>query len=311
MRVTSNTFPNSLIDQLGQLALRQNRLQNQAATGQRIQFPEDDPTSMRRILDLQAEARSLDQYTSSIARLQESATASYNVIKGLKRISDRAGEIATLADGTKSAEQLQIYATEVAQLLQEAVQFANTKHRGDYLLSGSKTTLPPFVTTTNAAGEITGVVYQGDTVENQNEIAEGVTLSTQTLGQNTTGTGARGLLRDSRTGADFFGHLISLYQHLQAGDLNGIANTDRPNLSKDEENLILHFGTNGAIQARLETASALAKSRSFSIEKLVSNEADADLSQTIVRLTETQNAYRAALQSGATILDRSLLDFLH
>jgi hypothetical protein len=39
MRVTFNTFPNSLVTQLGDLASRQIRLQNQAATGQRIELP--------------------------------------------------------------------------------------------------------------------------------------------------------------------------------------------------------------------------------------------------------------------------------
>ena len=48
MRVTANTFPNSLLNQLSSLATRQNRLQNQAATGQRVQFPEDDPGIRRR-----------------------------------------------------------------------------------------------------------------------------------------------------------------------------------------------------------------------------------------------------------------------
>src|SRR5437868_4092054 len=101
MRVTSNSFPNRLISQLGDLASRQTKLQAQAATGQRVQLPEDDPRAMRRILDMQSESSALDQYSSNISRLQDTTTASYSAMKSLKKMNDRAGEIVTLADGLK------------------------------------------------------------------------------------------------------------------------------------------------------------------------------------------------------------------
>jgi len=37
---------------------------------------------------------------------------------------------------------------------------------------------------------------------------------------------------------------------------------------------------------------------------------DADLAQTLVRLNQTQTAYQAAMQSGAQLLQSSLLDYL-
>ena len=102
MRVTANTFPNSLLNQLSSLSQRQNKLQNQAATGQRVQLPEDDPVAMRRILDMQAEGKAVGQYQRNIARHRELATDSFNAIKSLKKVSDRAREIAISADGLKS-----------------------------------------------------------------------------------------------------------------------------------------------------------------------------------------------------------------
>ncbi|MEK7675887.1 MAG: flagellar hook-associated protein FlgL [Verrucomicrobiota bacterium] len=310
MRVTSNTFPQALVDQLGRLALRQNRLQNQAATGQRIQSPEDDPAGMRRVLDLQTETRTLQQYKRNIERHQEVAQISYGVVKSLKTISDRAGEIATLADGLKSPQEMRIYAAEVTQMIQQAVQLANSKHRGDYLFSGTKSDQAPFVAATDANGNVTAVTYQGNTSVAESEIAEGVTVTAQTLGANTSGSGPRGLLADSRAGADFFNHLIALQNSLRANNAGEIQFNTRAQLAQDEENFLFHVGANGALQARLETTAALATNRTLSLEGLTSQEADADLAQTLVRLSETQNAYRAALQSGATILDRSLLDFL-
>ena len=310
MRVTSNTFPNTLVGQLSQLASRQNRLQSEATTGQRITLPEDDPSAMRRILDLQAEAKSVGQYGQNISSLTEQAQANYEAMRGLKRISDRAGELATLADGTKSPEELQIYAIEVTQLLKEAVALANTKFQGDYIFGGTLSNQKPFELTTDTDEIVTGVTCHGNASVAKTEIAKGVTLSVQALGANPTGSGPRGLLVDSRFGADFFNHLIALQDHLMAGDSDTIASTDLGQLRADEDNLLIHFGNNGAVQAQLEAMSSMSGKRGDTLEGLVSQEADADLAETLVRLTQTQNAYTAALQSGARILNTTLLDYL-
>ena len=310
MRVTANSFPNLLIGELHTLAGRQNRYQTQAATGQRIAAPEDDPAAVQRVLDLQSEQTGLAQFRKNIALLREKAGASFEVMRGLKKISDRVGEIATLADGTRSPQELRIYATEVTQLIRQAVQFANGKHRGDHLFGGTRADQPPFAATFDADGNATSVAYQGNTDIAETQIAEGTFMAVQSPGANTTGSGGPGLLADSRTGADFFAHMISLQNHLLAGDTAGIAADDRAALALDEENLILQMSTNGATQARLEAAESFAGSRAESVERLVSQEADADLAETLVRLSATQTAYQAALQSGATIMSRSLLDFL-
>ena len=145
----------------------------------------------------------------------------------------------------------------------------------------------------------------------QSEVAEGAALSAGVIGANSSGSGSRGLITDGRFGADFFNHLISLQNHLVAADTAGVASVDRPALANDEENILAHLGGNAALQARLEAAAAIASSRRDSLEKGISREADADLAQTLVHLTQTQNAYQVALQSGAKLLSNSLLDYLH
>jgi flagellar hook-associated protein 3 FlgL len=131
MRVTSNTFPNRLLTQLGDLAARQTRLQSQAATGQRVQLPEDDPSAMRRVLELQAEAGSNDQYVANIARLKETTTAAYSSMKALKTLNDRAGEIIISAGGLTSDLDLDNLAHEINDKLESAVNAANAKYNGD------------------------------------------------------------------------------------------------------------------------------------------------------------------------------------
>jgi flagellar hook-associated protein 3 FlgL len=310
MRVTGNSFINSFLNELNLLTGRQQRLQNQAATGQRITAPEDDPAAMQRTLDLRDEKRSVDQYLRNISTLRDRAMNSFGVLKGLKNISDRAGEIATLADGTRSPEELRIYAAEVSQMIQAAVQTMNTKVGERYLFGGTKTDAPPFQMTTDVNGNVISVSYQGDSNVTQNEIAPGATLAVDAPGENNFGTGPRGVISDNRVGADFFNHLIALQNHLQAADSNAVATIDRPALALDEDNIIFQISNNGAALTRLETATSTANTRSDSLTEMISKEADADLTETLVQLSQTQNAYQAALQSGATIMRTSLLDFL-
>ncbi|MBI5799642.1 MAG: hypothetical protein HZA92_02800 [Verrucomicrobia bacterium] len=310
MRVTGTMFSESLVGQLSRLSNRQNRLQEQAATGQRISQPEDDPGAMRRVLDLQAEARTVEQHRKNTAALKEQATVSYSAMSALRRISDRAGEIAVLADGTRSPADLRNYASEVTQLIQQAAQLANTKHRGDYVFAGTRNDQPAFAVSTSSGGQVTAVTYQGNASVAAAEVSAGSTVSAQVAGANTSGSGPRGLFTDSGAGADFFNHLIALQNNLLAGNAAAVNGTDLPALQRDEDNFLFHIAQNGAVQARLEVTDSLAASRSLSVEKLISGEADADLAQTLVRLNETQNAYRAALQTGGSILNQSLLDYL-
>ncbi|MBI3868682.1 MAG: flagellar hook-associated protein FlgL [Verrucomicrobia bacterium] len=310
MRVTANTFPSSLNDQLAKLNIRQTRLHQQAATGQRIQNPEDDPSAVHRVLDMQNEIRTLGQYEKNIGQMHDQASESYASLTSLKKVLDRAQELTTRAGGLRSQDELKIFAEEVNQLIKSGVQIMNTAFRGDYLFSGTQSNLPPFVSTTDAAGHVTAVAYQGNAQAAQNEIGHGVTMSVTVPGANTTGSGPRGVVTDSRAGADLFNHLISLRDNLLAGNVPAIAATNTPQLAADEENLLIHVGISGATQSQLETAKALGQRDHLSLETSISNEADADLAQTITKLSQTQTAYQAALQSGGKILSQTLLDYL-
>jgi flagellar hook-associated protein 3 FlgL len=310
MRVSANSFSDTLINQLGNLAVRQARLQSQAATGQRVRLPEDDPVSLRRALDLNTEFSSTGQYSRNIARQLELAQASFSGIKGIKTLSDRAGEIATQVDDLKSPEELQFFAKEVTEMIKQAVHVMNATNRGDAIFGGTMADRPPFVMTLDANNNVTSVTYQGNITLAETEISDGVTITTQALGENSTGAGPRGLVSDSRSGADLFNHLISLQNNLLSGNIAAVAAVDRGNLANDESNILYHISSNGAIQSRLEATNALVRDRGLAIEGQVSKEVDADLAQTMVKLNQTQTAYQAALQSGARAMSLSLMDYL-
>jgi flagellar hook-associated protein 3 FlgL len=235
------------------------------------------------------------------------------VLQSLQTISSRVGEIATAAGNvTNSPTDLNNYAGEVSSLIQQAAQLLNTKDpaTGQYLFGGTNSGQPPYAVATDANGNVTGVTYQGNASVNQTEIAPGVTIAVDVPGENTSGSGAYGVVTDSRTGADLFNHLIALQNDLSSGNTSAITSTDAPNLQNDQNNLTYQVANNGNVQARLNTASALATSQASALNGLISNESGADLVQVLTQLTQTQTAYQAALQSSASIMQLSLLNYL-
>jgi flagellar hook-associated protein 3 FlgL len=311
MRIAYSTFPDNFIQQVNQLQVNQQRLQNEASTGLKLSLPEDDPAAMGQVLNLQTQSEANTQYQTNISQLQTQATTTSNALSSLQTIINQVGALATSADGTSTPQELASDATQVNQLLGQALQIGNTKDaNGNYIFGGTNTGQPPFVATTDASGNITAVSYQGGTTVLSSEISQGVTVSAQALGANTAGSGPTGVFTDSRTGADLFSHLISLRDDLTSGNTTAISSTDSPAISKDESNLIDQVASNGSIQSRLQATGSLLTQQGLAVTSEISNQTDANLSQVLTEFSQAQTAYQAALQSGVSVLGLSLLNFL-
>ena len=164
--------------------------------------------------------------------------------------------------------------------------------------------------TKDANGNITGVTYNGNSSVNQSPIGDNLTAAVDLPGDNPGSTGARGLITDSQSGADFLNHLISLRNDLTSGNTTAIASTDSANLQKDENNIAYQVANNGVVQNQLTAAATLATNKAQSLDTDISNQSSADLVQTMVQLNQTQTAFQAALQSYAQISQLSLLNYI-
>ncbi len=311
MRVTQNLFAESLVSRLNSLTARQYGLQNQVSSGLRISAPSDDPAAMQNVLNYKTSQAAEAQYAGNISTLQARAASTYSVLQQLQSISSDVSVIAT-STGDLIQSDLSVYAGKVSDAIEATLAQVNQKDpaTGQYLFGGTNSGQPPFVATRDAAGKVTGVAYQGNTSVNDSEIAAGSTVTTDVPGANTSGSGPRGLITDSSSGADFFNHLISLRDHLLANDKASVNATDTAALQKDENNILYQVSVNGSLQSRLDTAATAAGDSAVTLDKLISHAADADLVQTMVQLNQAQNSYQAALQSGAKIMQLSLLNYI-
>jgi flagellar hook-associated protein 3 FlgL len=311
MRVASSSFTNGFLYETNQLQNTQNQLQAEASSGLKLTLPEDDPSGMANVLNLQTNASANQQYQANITDLQSQASAVSQAITGLQSLTSQASEIATSADGTTTPQELSTYATQVSNLIQQALAIANTQDSdGNYIFGGTNTGAPPFVATTDSSGNITGVTYNGNSNVIKSEISQGVTVTAQIPGENNSGSGPAGLFANSSTGADLFNHLISLQQNLQSGNTTAISSTDAPNLTKDENNVLDQISTNGVLQSRLQAASSIGTQQGNALTSQISNDTNADLATTITKLQQTQTAFQAALETGTMVMSISLVNYL-
>jgi flagellar hook-associated protein 3 FlgL len=297
MRIASNSVSEGVLAQIQQLTAQQSKLQNQVATGQRIFQPEDDPAAVGRVLSLQSDQRQVAQYAQNATRALDLAQASYSGLQSIKQVSDRASEIGTLGAGVLSPESATAYASEVNQLIENTLQVANTSFRGEHLFAGTAVSAAPFTAARDVNGDVTSVSYGGNSNQASIQVTETSSIAASTSGATNTGLGA------------FINHLVALRDALSANDTSAV-NAAQTNLVSDGDSIVSSLAENGGVQTRIQAIQDQQTNIADSLQASVSAQTSVDLSTAIVKLTQTQNAYQAALQSGAQIMKTSLLDYL-
>ena len=297
MRIATTTTSDALISQIQNLTTRQALLQNQVSTGESFTNPSDNPDGMAQLLSLDNEQSKITQYQSNANRALSVSQASYSALTQLKTISDRAGELVTLGQGTGGAQSNTAYAQEVNQMIESAVQIGNSTFGDNYLFSGTAVTTAPIVATRDSSGNVTAVAYAGNSSQGTIQLSD--TSSVTAGSSSTTNTGIK----------DFITNLISLRDALNTNSSSGLASTQTA-LVTSEDNLVDSLSGQGAVQTRIESNQTQQTSRSQQIQQQQSNLSSTDMATAVVKLTQTSNAYQAALASASKIMQTSLLDYL-
>lgn len=176
MRVTFNTFPDTLLGRLQSLGSEQNKSLTQLSTGQRIAAPSDDAPAMQRILNLRTEKKQNQQFYRNATDGLDRSKVTFSTLEQLKDLLVRSSELAANLSGASSDQEYKAKAKEIDQLIQQGVNLGNTKLRGSYLFSGESTEVLPFQTVTEGT-KITAVSYKGSSSEAKMHIGEGDSMT--------------------------------------------------------------------------------------------------------------------------------------
>ena len=297
MRITDNMVSSSLLNQIQQLTSQQSQLQTEVGTGLAVTQPSDNPAVFGQVMELQSQSQQEAQFGDNAGQALDLANASYSGLQSMQSIYDRVSQLGALGgNGASGAASQQAYAAELDQLIQQSVQLGNSQLGSQYLYGGTANSTPPF-TTTSASGQISSVSYVGN-----NSQAPIPLSTTASVSPGTSGTTNAGV-------ATWINSMIALRDALQSGDSNAITNANT-SLTASEDVITGAVAENGAVQARIQSVQTQQQANTTELNTLIGNDTNADLPSTIVKLDQAQLAYQAALQSSASIMHTSILNYL-
>jgi len=300
VRVTQGLMVQRTLNNLNYHLRRLARLQNELATGLKVNTPSDDPIAARRAVNTRTSIQKNEQYIRNIESVGLGLTATDTSIQTTLQGLQRALELSVQgANGTNSQTQLDSIASEINQLLEEVVVQANQQASGRYIFGGTRTLNPPFVAARDAEGDIIAVSYEGNDERTSIAISDGITVNVNEPGSDVF------LPRQ-----DVFQVLIDIRDSLRAGDQASIQNVLLEELDTSMDQLLISMARVGAVQNRLERSSANIEEFNIELQTLLSDTIDADYAETIINLNAQSNAFQAALNAGARVIQPSLLDFV-
>jgi len=299
MRVTQGLMVTQALKNLNYQTRRLLKLQEQLATGLRVNTPSDDPLAARRAIDLREIMSREDQYLTNISnaglQLQETVTTVQSVVEGLQR----AQEIALQgANGTMDQSQRDQLAIEVNQLLETVLIQANHQTNGRYIFGGTRTLSAPFMPARNAAGEITAVTYAGNSEQVSVAVGDGVSVVVNEPGQMV-----------FQSSQDVMQLLIDIRDDLRSSDIAGLQQR-LVELDTAQDQALVAVARIGATQNRLERLTADTEDHLQQLKIALSECVEADYAETMINFNAQTNAFQAALNASARVIQQSLLDYV-
>ena len=298
-RITQGMLVQRTLNNLNQQLRRISVLQDQLATGRRVNRPSDNPIDARRAMNLRTIIAKNEQFQANISdaspQLQESASTVLNMVD----IMLRALELTTQgANEVVGQSQLDSIALEIDELLEAAVVAGNHRTNNRSIFAGTRTLADAF-DVTRVAGQITAVTYAGNDQPIEINISEGVRSEVNVTGSDV-----------FQKNVDIFAVLIGIRDDLLAGDQASLRDVRLAEIATGREQLLGAVAQIGAVQNRLERLLSNLADFNTDFQELLSEKIDADFAETVLGLNVAESALSAALNAAARVLQPSLLDFI-
>lgn len=298
IRVADNSTAANFTSRVNNQRNRLSILQEQIASGKRINRPSDDPNGAEAVIKLKTSQKEIEQFERAAQTAQQKLTAADDTLNSYENLLQRVRTLVTqgLSDTTTQTAKNAL-ATEIETLRGRILNTANTNYNGEYLFGGTRQNAPPFDQTT-AAPAPTPTTPQFIQLEpGTSAIAVGVT--------------ADSFLSDVTS--DIFTDLTNAVTALRG---TGVPATDRTTLETTMSRLAIYTDLAnvahtyiGANMNAAEIAQENLVNNFQSLTERISAIEDIDFAETALKLTETQRNLEAILQVAGRE-KRSLLDFL-
>jgi flagellar hook-associated protein 3 FlgL len=294
MRITENTFTRNFLNNINSSRSRMSKLQDQLSSGKRVITASDDPEAANRILRTKESIARLEQFQTNVADGQAMMTATSHALDRFTDMMTEAKDVLSKARSGGRTANLDIFADQIDQLISDGVQIANTKFDGKYLFGGTRTTDPPFIL---AADRSTVTVNpNGITGKIETMVNDGTLQQINIDGQ------------EAFQGAAMFQTLIEIRDAMRNGQVPTAAQFDTVNTQLSH--VAGQGGKAGLIMKALEMDDSFLQDRNDQLASLLSMDQDTDFAEATMALKKEELMLEAAMNAGARLIPKTLMDFL-
>ncbi|MHB8146869.1 MAG: flagellar hook-associated protein FlgL [Vulcanimicrobiaceae bacterium] len=180
----------------------------QLSSGKSLTYPSDNPTQIAEDISFRTDITVQTQVGNNLSSTQQQLTTVDSALANVTSVLQSARSLAVQgASDTLTPAQEQAIATQVDQLLQETVGFANTQYAGQYVFAG--TASPTALPVQTVGFPISAVTFSGNEVPQTQALPDGQSITTSVTMQQAFNYGA------SDGSPDIFQTLINLRNTLQ------------------------------------------------------------------------------------------------
>ncbi len=308
MRVPDTLRIRTVINNLDASRTRMNKLQEQLASGKRVNRPSDDPMATTKSMRLRTILESNMQFDKNIEDAIGFLTTTEEAFNDVNEIILTVKDLALKGanDATSDREDI---AKQLDLILDNLLEIANTKYRGRYIFGGTETLNMPFtldenVRKFNLNADI--VVYRGNSDYYKRQINEHTKIELNEPGSMVFDRSATG-------GVSVFQTIYNLRNNFRNNPYKidrALVDQSFNEIEQSMDQLLdgfLRVGIRKQMaffnQDRFETQNIALK------ERLSYNE-DTDFGHAFIQFKAEENALNAALSAGARVIEPSLIDFL-
>jgi len=304
MRITDSFRFRTVKDNLNASRERLTDLQEQLATGKRLNRPSDDPESMANAMRLRSILESNFQFQDNIGdgltqltAQEEALNQIYNILVEVKEITIE-GASDSITVRSSLAQQLNL-------ILDNMVEISNTSFNNKFIFGGTETLSRPFELNVNVANGLSNeqlVNYRGNTGDIKRQINEQTTIVVNLNGQEVFNQSASG-------GEDIFQMIFDIKGFLEADDTQGI-NGKIDNVNNAIEQTLQNFLKIGTRKQLITFNDDRFITQNIQVRDALSQLEDTDFGEAFINFKSEENALNSALSAGARVVAPSLLDFL-
>src|SRR5690606_31478604 len=302
MRITQSMLQNNMLRHLFKSQQEMDKYFTQIYTGKKIRRPSEDPVIAMRGIGYRTELEEVKQYQRNVSNVWSWMDHADDALDKATKVMQRLEELAIQAkNDTLSQSERHSILEEVQQLEQHLITIANTSVNGRYIFNGTDTNHAPVV---YDESEGKGIIWEpaDPNVESGRdkpviiEVSKGITFEVN-------------IDPDSVFPQELFDVIKDFKDALNGDPLKDIDDSIGA-LQEMTQKIIRGRADLGARMNRLELIEDRLRQQGIIAEDIMKKNEGVDFEEAVMNLLAQEAVHRAALASGAKLIQPSLIDFL-